>query len=77
MDFLTFFTDVLLAPVSFLVILVVQMKIIRTLNTHTSLIMFYGKQIEEIRKMAAGGGRPRRGTEVSSEESGLYEVLRE
>ncbi len=77
MDYLTFFMRVLLAPVSFLIILIVLLKIIRTQNTHTHLMMFYGKQIEELRKMVAGGGPSRRAPEVPSEESGLYEVLRE
>jgi hypothetical protein len=74
---LKYFMDYLLNPISFLVILLVLFKIIRTVNSHTSLIMFYGKQIEELRKMAAGGSQSRRVPEVSPEDSGLYEVLSE
>lgn len=72
------FAKYLLAPISFLIILLVQLKIIATLRSQLSMIMFYGKQIEEIRKMMAGGtAAPRRLPEVPADETGLYEVLRE
>ena len=75
MDIKIFFTQYLPTPLFFLVILVVQLKIIRTLRSHTSMIMYYGKQIEELRKIVASGSNARRQPEVSSNESGLYEVL--
>ena len=75
MDFKTIFTQYLPAPIFFVVILIVQLKIIRTLRSHTSMIMYYGKQIEELRKIVAGGGSSRRQPEISSDEPGLYEVL--
>lgn len=62
----------------FLVVLIVQVKIIRQLRSHQNLIIFYGKQIEELRKMSSGGaGYTRRLPEVPPDESGLYEVLKE
>ena len=74
MGFLNFFMTNLLMPISFLVIFFVQLKIIRTLRTHTDLMMFYGKQIEEMRKIVAGLNQTRR-PEISTEDTGLYEVL--
>lgn len=65
-----------LAPVAFAIILVVQLKMLSLLRSQLNLLMFYGKQIEEIRKMV-GGQQARRLPEVPSDESGLYEVLRE
>ena len=58
------------------ILFIVQLKIVRTLNAHTNLIMFYGKQIEEIKKgiSAAQATRQRR-VAASGEEHGLYEVL--
>ena len=61
---------------SFIVLFIVQLKMMSILRSHLGLIMFYGKQIEEIRKMLAGGGAKRL-PEVAQDESGLYEVLRE
>lgn len=61
---------------SFIVVFIVQLKMMSVLRSQLGLIMFYGKQIEEIRKMLAGPGA-RRLTEISADESGLYEVLRE
>jgi len=73
-----FVSDVTITAFSFVVIFIVQLKIIRTLRSHTSLIMFYGKQIEDIRKsLAGGGGQPRRMPDVSPDDHGLYEVLNE
>ena len=74
---LDFFMHVLLMPVSFLVVFVVQLKIIRTLGDQSRLIMFYGKQIEEIRKMVAAPGYGRARPEVPPDDMGLYEVLNE
>jgi hypothetical protein len=74
---LKFFTDYLLVPVSFLVVLLVQLKIIRDIRTQTGLVMFYGKQIEEIRKMFANGGPSRRLPDIPPDETGLYDVLKE
>lgn len=65
-----------LAPVAFAILLVVQLKMLSLLRSQLNLLMFYGKQIEEIRKMV-GGQQSRRLPEVPSDESGLYEVLRE
>ena len=58
------------------ILFIVQLKIVRTLNAHTNLIMFYGKQIEEIKKgiSAVQSARPRRLT-APGDEHGLYEVL--
>ena len=67
----------IVSPVCFIVVLIVQLKIIRTLRSQQNLIIFYGKQIEEIRKMAAAGGYSRRLPEVPPDEAGLYEVLKE
>jgi len=60
----------------FVIVFIVQLKIMSAMRSQLSLIMFYGKQIEEIRKMLGGAGA-RRLPEVSQDESGLYEVLRE
>jgi len=77
MEFLNKFMGFFLSPICFLVILVVQLKIIRALRSQTSLIMFYGKQIEELRKGMAGSTQPRRLPEASPDDHGLYEVLNE
>ena len=61
---------------SFIILFIVQLKMMSVLRSHLSLIMFYGKQIEEIRKMLAGGGAKRL-PEIAHDESGLYEVLRD
>ena len=74
---LKFFMGYLLVPVGFLIVLLVQLKIIRDIRSQTGLIMFYGKQIEEIRKMLAVGGPPRRLPEIPPDETGLYDVLKE
>jgi hypothetical protein len=65
-----------LVPVSFVIVFMVQLKMLSLLRSQLNLIMFYGKQIEEIRKMM-GGQQSRRLPEVPADESGLYEVLRE
>jgi len=75
--FLKLFQDYLMVPVSFLIILLVQLKIIRDIRTQTGLVMFYGKQIEEIRKMFATGGPSRRLPDIPPDETGLYDVLKE
>jgi hypothetical protein len=72
-----FFMKNLLSPICFLIVLVVQLKIIRDLRSQTSLIMFYGKQIEEIRKMLSGGASSRRLPDIPPDETGLYDVLKE
>jgi len=66
-----------LSLICFLVILIVQLKILRSLRSLLSLTMFYGKQIEEVRKIASGGATGRPSTEVPPGETGLYEVLKE
>jgi hypothetical protein len=65
-----------LVLVCFVIVFIVQLKIMSVMRSQLSLIMFYGKQIEEIRKMLGGAGA-RRLPEVSQDDSGLYEVLRE
>ncbi len=74
---LRFFMDRLLVPVCFLIVLVVQLKIIRDIRSQTGLVMFYGKQIEEIRKMFSGGNPARRLPDIPPDETGLYDVLKE
>ena len=73
---LEFFMNVLLAPVSFMVIFLVQLKIISMLRSHTNLFMYYGKQIEELRKIVSSQQIARK-PDVSSDDTGLYEVLSE
>jgi len=74
-----FFMMYLLSPICFLVILMVQLKIISALRSEMNLIIFYGKQIEDLRKMVAGAGpgAPRRLQDIPPDETGLYEVLKE
>ncbi len=67
-----FMTNIM--PFSFLIIFFVQWKIIRVLRSHTGLILYYGKQIEEMRKLVASIGAAKKPS-VSNEDSGLYEVL--
>jgi hypothetical protein len=74
---LQFFMTYLLMPVCFLVVFIVQLKIIRDIRTQTGLVMFYGKQIEELRKMLSGGGPSRRLPDIPPDETGLYDVLKE
>lgn len=69
--------DLLMIMLSFVLLLIVQLKIIRMLRAHTSMMMFYGRQIEEIRKAVAEGAPTRRAADVSPEEAGLYEALKE
>ena len=59
-----FFMDYLLVPVCFLIVLLVQLKIIRDIRTQTGLVMFYGKQIEgnpeDVRRRRRSGSPPAR-----------------
>lgn len=66
-----------LVLICFLVVLIVQLKILRSLRTIISLHMYYGKQIEETRKIALGAGPGKYATDVPPHETGLYEVLKE
>ena len=77
MDMMNLLSQHLPAPIFFLVILVVQLKIIRTLRSHTTMIMYYGKQIEDLRKMVSATSRTRAQDDISPDEPGLYEVLGE
>jgi hypothetical protein len=72
-----FFMTKLLTPICFLVVFLVQLKIIRDIRSQTGLLMFYGKQIEEIRKMLSVGGPSRRLPDIPPDETGLYDVLKE
>jgi hypothetical protein len=74
---LQFFMNYLLVPVCFLIVFLVQLKIIRDIRTQTGLVMFYGKQIEELRKMFSGGAQSRRLPDIPPDETGLYDVLKE
>ena len=77
MDIRDLLTRTLPASIFFLVILVVQLKIISMLRSHMSLIIYYGKQIEELRKIVTTGSKPPRQSEVTPDEHGLYEVLQD
>ena len=74
---LNIFMKDLVPPIGFLIVFIVQLKIIRTLRSQMNLVIFYGKQIEELRKIVAGGGAPKRVPEIPPDETGLYEVLKE
>lgn len=63
-----------LTPIAFVIIFLVMLRLMRIVSTNRDLIMFYGKQIEELRKIAAH--QPKR-PQASSEDTGLYEVLSE
>jgi hypothetical protein len=68
----------ILTSLSFLVIFLVQLKIIRAFRSETNLIIFYGKQVEELRKMlSANPPMPRKPPEVQADETGLYDVLKD
>ena len=81
--------DILMQLVTLSVVLVVvllaQWKTVRALNNLNSLMMFYGKQIEEIRRMtagvsrgAAGGAAGGAGRDMADEAArGMYEILTE
>jgi hypothetical protein len=78
MDFLKKILEFnVLSLICFLVVLIVQLKIVRSLRTIISLLMYYGKQIEETRKIALGAGPNKYATDVPPHETGLYEVLKE
>ena len=68
------FMNVALAPLAFVLIFITQLKVMGMLRANRDLIMFYGKQMEELRKMVSH--QPRR-PQISSEDTGLYEVLSE
>jgi len=73
--FLDVFMSVLLVPIGFLILFLAQLKIVSMLRSHQTLLLYYGRQIEEIRKIVAGAG-PRH-AEISAEDTGLYDVLSE
>jgi hypothetical protein len=73
--FLDIFMSVLLVPIGFLILFTAQLKILSMLRTQQSLLFYYGKQIEEIRKIVAGGGGKR--PDISPDDTGLYDVLSE
>jgi hypothetical protein len=77
MTAIKFFMDYLMVPVCFLIVFLVQLKIIRDIRSQSGLVMFYGKQIEEIRKMLSGGAQSRRLPDIPPDETGLYDVLKE
>ena len=77
MDIRELLTRTLPAPIFFVVILVVQLKIISMLRSHMRLIIYYGKQIEELRKIMTAGSKPHRQPEATPDEHGLYEVLQD
>jgi hypothetical protein len=68
-----------LMPVCFLILFMVMLKIMRVMRSQTELIMFYGKQVEDMRKIVAGlQPTPQRNKPVvSDDDMGLYEVLNE
>ena len=70
-----FFMEYFPLMLCFLVMFIVQLKILRLLASHTSMIMYYGRQIEELRKMMAGMEKTESKSEKPDGESGLYEVL--
>jgi hypothetical protein len=47
------------------------------LRAHTDMLMYYGRQIEDVRKMAAGLQSAQRKPEIPDDDAGLYEVLNE
>ena len=63
-----------LTPIAFIITFIIQLRVMRMISANRDLIMFYGKQIEELRKISAH--QPQR-PQASSEDTGLYEVLSE
>ena len=70
-------TNIVAEPVFFLILLVVLLKLVRSANSHSSLIMYYGKQIEQIRKIVGSDYQKAKETGVSESEKGIYEILME
>lgn len=68
------FMNMGLTPLAFVMIFVILLKVMRMIRTNRDLIMFYGKQVDELRKMMAH--QPKR-PQVSADDTGLYEVLSE
>ena len=68
---------ILAQPVFFLIILVVLLKLVRSANSHSSLLMYYGKQIELIRKIVGSDYKRAKETGISENEKGIYEILME
>ncbi len=64
-------------PVFFLILLVVLLKLVRSANSHASLLMYYGKQIEQIRKIVGSDYQKTKETGVSVSDKGIYEILME
>jgi hypothetical protein len=61
-----------------LVVLIVQWKLIRSLNMINDLLLYYGKQIEETRRIiGASPSTPARETPAESASRGMYEILKE
>ena len=67
--------DRLLVPVCFLIVLVVQLKIMRDIRTQTGLVMFYGKQTsKKSGRCFRAATRRRRLPDIPPDETGLYNV---
>ncbi len=71
------YASLLAQPIFFLITLIVLLKLIRSANSHSSLLMYFGKQIEQIRKIVGSDYQKVRGSEVSESDKGIYEILME
>jgi hypothetical protein len=76
LDKIVIFITVLM-PVCFLLVFLVLLRVLRMLRAHTDMLMYYGRQIEDVRKMAAGLQSAQRKPEIPDDDAGLYEVLNE
>ena len=75
--------DIIVLSIFALVVLIVQWKTVRALNMINNLLLYYGKQIEEIKRMVSSGASaaamPREigPTEPRAKSGGMYEILME
>lgn len=78
MDTVTNILQILALPVSAVIVLMAMLKIIRVVNTVNSLLLYYGKQIEEIRRIVGSSPSAPKPPEGENEGArGMFEILME
>ncbi len=70
--------NILALPVSAVIVLMAMLKILRVVSTVNSLLLYYGKQIEEIRRIVSSSrGAPKAPDEATDSARGMFEILME
>ena len=75
---ITSILQILALPVNAVIVLMAMLKILRVVNTVNSLLLYYGKQIEEIRRIVGSSPGAPKAPEGNDEGArGMFEILME